>query len=161
MGERGFTLVELLVVISIMTILTVLATVQFSAMQRKSAVEAQVRNVYGKLMEVRLEALYTKTPRAVLFSGKEMRIFSTDDVSGTPASVITLSFPMTTSSGANRVVYDASGIMTAAERSICVEPDSVAANPGYIDSLVVSAVRIYMGKRSSGGACVPASVSQK
>lgn len=160
-GEKGFTIVELIVVLAMSGVLIGLAALQYSSMQKKSSVEKQVRDIYSNLNDVRMQALYTKTPRAVVFSESQMNIYATDDTTVTPESIITMSFPTRMSSGANRVVFDAAGLMLLAERSICVEPGGIAANEGNIDSVVVSAARIHMGKRQSGGACAPTSIDQK
>jgi len=160
-GQRGFSLIELLVVIAIMGTLGAIASLQFGAMQQKAAVERQVREVYTKLNEVRMEAFYTKTPRAVLLDVKDLKIYATDDVAVPPVSVISYSYPMTMSSTANRVVYDSTGMMNLSDRSICVEPGGAADNPGNIDSVIVAASRIYMGKRQGGATCAPANIDQK
>lgn len=161
MRNRGFTLVELVVVIGISGILLAIGTLQFNSMNQKSAVEGEVRTIYSNLTDVRLEAMYTKTKRGVFFNGTQMKIYASDDFTAPPVSVVNLSFPVVVSSGASRVVYEAGGIMTAAERSICVEPGGAPANVGVIDSVVVSAVTNRMGKRQTGGACAPASIDQK
>lgn len=161
MRERGFTLVELVVVVAIIGILLSIGVMQFNSMQQKSAIEAQVRKVYGTLTDVRMEALYTKTPRTVLLNGDQLQIFASTDTTAPPSKVVQLSYPMVMTASANQVVYDAQGMMQLSERSICIQPGNVAANPGFTDSVVVSTVRTYMGKRQTGGACAPASIDQK
>ncbi|MBU5636147.1 type II secretion system GspH family protein [Geomonas sp. Red69] len=161
MKEKGFTIVELVVVMAISGILLGIGMLQFSAMQKKAAVEAEVRTIYSKLTEIRLEAMYTKTPRLVLFNGNQMTIYPADVSTAPPVSVVSFSFPVVVSSSANRVLYDAAGIMNLTERSICVEPGGAPATTGNMDSVVVSAVSSKMGKRRTGGACAPASIDQK
>jgi hypothetical protein len=129
-------------------------------------VERDVATIYSNLMTVRLQAMYTKTPRTVLFSGKTFSIYSSDIVTVSPVATVNLSYPVVTSSSANRVEYDASGMMLKAERSICVDLTGTgsatpADNPGNVDSVDIAAAKIYMGKRKSGGTCVPGNIDQK
>jgi len=163
MGQRGFTLVELVLVVAIIGTLLSIGTMQFNAMQKKSAIEQQVRKIYSKLMEARVDALYTKTPRTAVFSGSKLSIYPTGDGSGSPVSELPLSYPTVMGGGFDRVTFNAGGMMLTSDgdRAICVEPGGVAANNGNSDSVVVSAVKIYMGKRQSGGACVPDKIDQK
>ena len=161
MRQRGFTLIELLIVISIMGALAALSTVQFSRMQKKGAIEREVVTIYSSLSEVRLQALYTKTPRTVVLSGSQLRIYSSVDTTLTPLSVVALPYPVVMTAGADQVAFNGSGMMLDSERAICVQPSGVAANPGNTDSVVVSAARIYKGKRQSGGACAANAIDQK
>lgn len=160
-NERGFTIVELVVVVAIMAILLTIGSLNFSEMQRKSKVEEQVRSIYSTLTDIRLEAMYTKTPRAVTVVGSSLRIYATDDTTVAPSSVVNLAFPMVIGPGAGAVIYDASGVVNTADRAICVEPGNAAENPGNMDSTIISTVRTYMGKRRPGGACAPSSIDQK
>ena len=158
-GQRGFTLVELLIVIAIMGILLSIAVPNFSTMQKKAAIEQEVTTIYSNLMTVRLEALYSKTGRTVGIVGDKLSIYSSQDTTVPPISVITLRYPV---SSANLVQFDSSGMMVQDEISICVDPSgTLADNPGNTDSVDVSAAKIHMGKRQSGGLCVPANIEQK
>lgn len=160
MRERGFTLVELVVVVAMIGILLSIGAMQFSSMQRKSAIEAQVRSIYGTLTDIRVQALYTKTPRSVVVSGNQLRVYATSDTTVAPASVVQLGLPMVMSASPAQVDYDAQGMLQSGDCSICVQPDSSGSNVGYMDSVVVSTVRSYMGKRQSGGTCVPSHITQ-
>ncbi|WP_136514244.1 type II secretion system protein [Geomonas edaphica] len=159
--ERGFTIVELVVVVAIMATLLTIGSLSFSTMQKKAKIEEQVRSIYSTLTDVRLQAMYTKSPRAVMVVGSSLNIYATNDTTVAPVSVVNLAFPMVIGPGAGAVVYDASGVVNSVERAICVEPGNVAENPGNMDSTIISTVRTYMGKRRSGGACAPSSIDQK
>lgn len=163
MRQRGFTLVEMVLVVAIIGTLLSIGVLQFNAMQKKSAIEQQVRKVYNKLMEARVEALYTKTPRTAVLGGNKLSIYPTTDGSGTPISELPLSYPMVMGGGFDRVTFNAGGVMPISDvdRAICVEPGGVAENSGNTDSVVISAVKIHMGKRKSGEACVPNKIDQK
>ncbi|WP_224981723.1 pilus assembly FimT family protein [Geomonas agri] len=163
MRERGLTLLELVVVMAIIGTLLAIGSMQFSSMQRKSLIESQTRKIYNVLTNVRVEAMYSKTPRVVLLSGSQLQIYSSATYSSgvSPVSVEQLTFPMVMSSTGNRVWYDSKGMMVLADRSICVQPDNQPASLGSIDSVVVTTARNYLGKRQSGGACAPASIDQK
>lgn len=161
MQERGFTLVELIIVVAIMAVLVSVGSLEYNKMQKKANVEREVVTIYTSLSDVRLQALYTKTPRTVTLIGSQLKIYSTDDTAVPPASTIALSYPVVMSTGDNRVVFDGSGMMNEADRSICVELPGAAESPGNTDSVVVSAARVHMGKRESGGACVPDDINQK
>ena len=162
MQERGFTLVELIIVVAIMAVLVSVGSLEYNKMQKKAEIEREVVTIYTSLSDLRLQALYTKTPRSAIISGSQLKIYSTDDTTLAPASTVALAYPVVMSTGANRVVFDASGMMEdTADRSICVELPGAAENPGNTDSVVVSAARIHTGKRTSGEDCAPNNVNQK
>jgi prepilin-type N-terminal cleavage/methylation domain-containing protein len=160
--EDGFTLVELLAVIAIMTVLMSMGTLFFNKMQTKSFIEKEVNTIYTTLMTVRLEALYAKTGRVVTFSGRQFNIYSSAVITTTPISSTTLTYPVVLTGGANRVEFDSSGMMNDSERAICVQPGgSSGENAGNVDAVDVSAVKVFMGKRNTGASCDPASIRQK
>ena len=161
MRQEGFTLVELVVVVGIIGILLTIALMEYGKMQQKAAIEGQARTVYSKLVEVRSDAMYTKTARTVTISGNQMNIFPGSVTTVAPTSIIQLGLPMVTNPSSGEVDYNDQGLMQSADIAICVQPDSSGSNPGYIDSVVVSTVRTYMGKRKTGAACESGNIDQK
>jgi prepilin-type N-terminal cleavage/methylation domain-containing protein len=167
MRNRGFTLVEVLVTLVIMGVLLAVATHNWSVMQQNSAVESQIKTLYADLMEIRLQALYSKTPRKVVFSGKLFKIYSSATVTSTPLITKTFRYPivvnLTYPANTNvTLTFDAQGLMNGNERSICVLPtnDTLVVNPAATDSLVISQARINLGKRTEGD-CDSDNINQK
>jgi prepilin-type N-terminal cleavage/methylation domain-containing protein len=157
--DRGFTLVELIVVLTIITILTTLATVGWNRMAMKGVVESQIKTVHADMMSVRLEALYTKTPRSVVISGKNFYVYPTDATTGTPVSSKTFKYNFI-STGANTpasntITFDTSGMANGTQVTICVEAlnDTLETTDAYVDSLVISQARLNLAKRAGGGHC--------
>jgi large subunit ribosomal protein L21 len=83
-NNRGFTLVELIMVISIITILTTIATLNWNRIVTKGVVESQIKTVHADMMSVRLQALYGKQSRSVVVLGKSFKIYSSNVTTGTP-----------------------------------------------------------------------------
>lgn len=159
MCERGFSLVELLTVIAITGILLAIATLNWNAMQTKSAVESQIKTIHADLMQVRLRALTSKTPRSVVINGQVYKAYSSTDISVTPLETKQLRYPVTWSGGT--LTFDAQGL-TNNQGSLCVLPTNSLAviNSAAIDSLVVSQARINIGKRT-GTECNSVNIEQK
>jgi len=156
MNERGFSLVELLVVIAVIGILTGIATYEFNKAQRKSAIEGQVRDMYAEIVNARLQSFYTKQPRSVTVSGTQFKVI--DTTSGATLVTKTLPYPVVVDTADNQLNFDTSGFTFGKFNAICIEPSD---NPGYIDSIVISAGKINMGKRNAGGACGTGTIVQK
>lgn len=67
-GERGFTLVELLIAIAIMAVLAMWAVPSFSAMLTKNKFNQFSREYAQVLVQARSQAILTKNPTAVCVS---------------------------------------------------------------------------------------------
>ena len=165
MRRNGFTLVELLVVLTVMGILLSIATMNWNSMQKKSAVENEAKTVFADLMTARLDALYSKRPRSVVFSGVQFAVYSSSLTSVNPVSRKTLRYPLQwqPAGPSLTLTFDASGLSTAgSDTPVCIDPENnlAIANSGAVDSIVVSAARIKLGKRQ-GGSCDPLTITQK
>ena len=165
----GFTMVELIVVLSIITIITTLATLNWNQMVTKNAVEGQIKTVHADMMSVRLDALYNKKARSVTLKGSVFNIYSSTatDSSVTPVSSRTFKYRFVSTSAftvANdTVTFDSAGMMNSAQGTFCIDAynDSLKTSDAFVDSIVVSQGRINLAKRPEGGSCETSGVTQK
>jgi len=159
MNSRGFTLVEMIVVIAIIAILASIATTNWNRMTVKSTVEGQIRAVHAEMMRLRLEALYGKRERTVEFADKTFKIYSSDVKTSSPQEVKTFKYPFVFTD--SDFTFNTSG-MAEFGGSVCVSPygSLSIANDASVDSLVVSAGRITLGKRT-GGSCVSNDITKR
>jgi prepilin-type N-terminal cleavage/methylation domain-containing protein len=158
MNSRGFTIVELIVVLTIITILTTLASLVWSRMSAKTAIEGQIKAVHADMMRIRLEALYGKRERRVAFSGKVFNVYSSDIQTTAPLESRTFKYNFTT----DTFVFTTSGLVSGIGGSVCVDPyiDFTKGNDAYVDSLVVSDGRISLGKRTGAG-CISDDITKR
>lgn len=164
MGQRGFTLIELIVSMAIMGTLITVATLNFGSYQRKSRLDRQVKELYADLQDARMKAAFTKRRQSVEFTANQaaFRSYADEaDATGTLLSTKQLSLAMTTNvSSPNRVEFDPKGIMTdpTAIKVLCVTTSDDAA----LDALIITPVTTNMGKvRDRGAACAISNVIQK
>jgi prepilin-type N-terminal cleavage/methylation domain-containing protein len=75
---QGFSLVELIVVISIMTILLSLATIAFNSYQVNYNVESEIKTLYADIMGARIRAMNENRPYIVKFTGTKSYVTAID-----------------------------------------------------------------------------------
>ncbi len=159
MKRAGFTLVELLVVITIMGILMGIGTLGFNSMSRKYAVDNQTRALYSDLMEIRLKALYKKKSHYVTLASGSFTAYSSGDRS-TPVGVVMtrlLAKPIQWNGTGALIEFNSHGL-TNDLRSICVTQNETAP---ALDSIVVATARVNLGKRQAGKDCDAAFIDIK
>lgn len=158
-SQKGITLIELLIVITIMAVLLAMATMGFNSMQRNAHVDRQAKQLYADLMKARSDALFRKSPRSVkLASATELAVYPNSDCSGDP--IFRRTFPSANavqSNNSDPVAFDATGVANAVGKAYCVGP---ADNGAGVDSVVISTTSIMMGKLT-GGACTSANIIAK
>lgn len=155
MNSRGFTMVEMLIVMTIIAIIAGIATMNWNRMVTKSTVEGQIKTVHADIMSTRLEALYSKRPRAVTFSGNVFSIYSSDVTTAAPVASKTFKYGFISNFTGNKVVFDTSGMANGEQGTVCVDVygDLLMTSDAYVDSLVVSQARVNLAKRPEGGQC--------
>ena len=160
--HAGFSLIELVVTISIMGILMTIATLSFNSFQKKSQFESQVREMYADLADARTRAFTQKQVHGIVFkpNSYDMKSYSSeaeykytsDAVAngvvllskslkyGITKTNTTTAFTDTNSA----ILFDTTGFTTTATGfTIVVNPVTVSPN---LNCLVISASRVNMGK---------------
>jgi type II secretory pathway pseudopilin PulG len=78
--NRGFSLIELIVIVAIMIILLAIGIPQLSKYMQKYNVEKEITSLYGDLVNQRFKSMNSGIPHGVRFdSSKQYTIFTFDD----------------------------------------------------------------------------------
>jgi prepilin-type N-terminal cleavage/methylation domain-containing protein len=162
MNAKGFTLLEMLIVLVITGVLLAIGTVSFNTWRAKARVESQVRTLYADLMEVRSQAFYQKRTRSVLVSATQYAVYSSAATSVTPLKVTTFTYPVNTNPGSLRIDWDGSGVATfnsdpsIGDAEICTQTSPTNA---VFTSIVAYQTRVQMGSFITGTGCNNANIA--
>lgn len=146
MCRKGFSLVELIVTVGIISILLGLATMSFNHWTQKHNIEKEVKQMYADIMFMRQQAMVTGMTHDIRFLNSKnisfRRYSSEADIVGIQVSHAGLPYPVLVSN-TNPIEFNQRGLMVDPfDKIVCVFSD---ADPS-IDSLVITQSRISMGK---------------
>lgn len=162
MRNDGFSLVELIVTMSIMAILFGIATLNFFDWQRKSQIERQVRELFTDINTARTESIFRKTRHRITFqpSSYVLRRYSSENEAYTAGTVINsknVTYQLTRQLGGDisdySLEFDIRGFLTGSNFSspnltLRVNPITTGAS---LDCIIVHVARTNMGKMTNDG----------
>ncbi|HJV66697.1 MAG TPA: prepilin-type N-terminal cleavage/methylation domain-containing protein [Geomonas sp.] len=164
MQSRGYSLVEMVVCIGIISILLAIATVSFNRYLQRYQREAQTRMIFEELLATRANAVYQRRATRVKLYSNRFEVYSSsrDDTDGVaPMRTRSLRFPIISNNGGGDgvkgypVTFDTFGI-TNNNCAICLDE---AEGSGGVDSVVIYFTRISIGKKEKGDDCKAANVT--
>jgi len=155
MKTKGFTLIEVCIVLVIAGILAGLAFVNFTGLSNKYNLENQVREMYSDLMNARIMAMNKNRYYFMVLAAGNYTVY--DDTNdngqlnvGTDAEILGAKILKNQMvwTGGNQIEFDSRGLCHT-QNTICVYS---TLNPAY-DCIKVSWTRIIMGKLTMQGVC--------
>lgn len=158
-GRKGFSLVELIIVIAIIGISAGIVTLNFNQWIRKTNIEKETRELYSNLNEARLQSIYTKKRHSIVFPTansyvlKQYSTLNEAPANGTILQTKNTKYNMTKTTGTALttdllVLFDTRGF-TSNVNTIRFNPIDVAA----FDCIAVSVARTNLGKMGTGNVC--------
>lgn len=153
----GFSLVELIMVIGLISIMLAVGTYQFSQHSRKSAIEKQTKTLYADMMELRSRSMFEKRSRGLRMAATGYSIYSSATMTVSPVETKTLTSAVVWNDSSADIIFDTQGFISAGLSSIC----TVSTNQANFDSLVVSVSRIRIGKLKEGMTCATANIEPR
>jgi|WetSurMetagenome_2_1015567.scaffolds.fasta_scaffold00013_94 prepilin-type N-terminal cleavage/methylation domain-containing protein len=158
MDKKGFSLIELLVVMGIMMILLLIAVPQFGAMSRKAAIEKQTRQIYADLTTARVRAMNTNRTHRVNLGTTTTKAYTVADDKNSDGlftadeiivTSVALPYSVTWSGTETVIDFGSRGTPTATGKiTTNVSSDAV------VDCINVYLTRMTIGKLS-GVTCEP------
>ena len=164
MNTRGFTLVELMVVIALIGIILAITTLDFGSMQRKGQIEKQTREIHSDLVTLRIDAIQKKRRSAAFLGPRQIQFRSYSSnaenvlTGGTPMSTKNLPFEIRSLSGstlnalditADRVEFDTRGY-TNSNITIVALPVQYG---GGDNCIIVNTARTNIGRMDDASTC--------
>uniref|UniRef100_C6E0T6 Prepilin-type N-terminal cleavage/methylation domain-containing protein n=1 Tax=Geobacter sp. (strain M21) TaxID=443144 RepID=C6E0T6_GEOSM len=169
MQSRGFSLIELLTIVGILSILYAIGTLSFNSYQKRYRTEAQTRFLFSEIQKARADAICQRRGTRIKVYRDRFERYSTyqDDTSGVqPLQTNPLTFPVVweaTSANGDRYIIDfeSRGIIdtdASSGGSICIDDNSAS---GAVDSIKIYSTRISIGKKGQGNDCSSANITVK
>lgn len=157
MRARGFSLVEMVVILCIIAILLAMGTLKFSEYSRRHGTESQTRSLYMALLTAQANAVYQRRGTRVKLYRDSFEVYSTVSDGVSPIARERLTYPITWNQSGNNIDFDLRGVAPL-KRSVCVDnPEGL----GEVDSVVVAQTRVSLGKRETGELCNDDSISKR
>lgn len=163
MRSRGFSLVEMVLIMAMVAILMTIGTFAFQDYSRRYRTEAQTRLLFSEVLKARANAICQRRGTRVKFFADRFEVYSSQQDGSTvrPLETHRLTYPLT-SNGTGwgegmDVDFDESGIASKL-CSICLDP---SAGSGAVDSVVIYWSRISIGKKDKGNGCEDGSITYK
>ncbi|MDD2337388.1 MAG: type II secretion system protein [Geobacteraceae bacterium] len=155
MNKKGFSLIELVVIVSIIGILLTLGTISFNSWQTKYYVEKQTKEMFTDISAMRLRAIHTKRLHRLTFLPNSYSCQSyapEDEALAAGVTVMTkfLKYKLVNEDGTpfvNAVIDFNSRGFAESERNFRV---SSTTNDAPFDCIIVSAGQTNMGKMKEG-----------
>lgn len=161
LDRSGFSLLELIIAITIMGIVATIATLNFHSWQVKSKVEEQTRGIYVDLNEARTNAFTQKRYLGLVFQPMSyvLKSYSTIGEASSPLTRGTVQFEKTLNYALTKRTNSGTTISTITDTSIIFDTSGVTNDwftifvdsnnsdqPAAVNCIVISSVRENMGK---------------
>ena len=167
--DSGVTMIELLVVISIIGILAVALGISYSGWRGNYRVESELKNVYADLIEARTRAITRNAMYFAVIDKDTYGIYEDTDNSGTYTGGDALIWPqkkkiqygfkmamISSDTMPVTVTFDTRGLMSLSTRGLAAQAsfriDSTGLTPDY-DCIILSQARVRTGQ-FDGATCV-------
>ena len=143
MNNKGLTVIELLVTITVIAIISAIAVPSFNKWLKRYQIESDTKTIYGFIQEARSRAFSQKMDLTVYVAGTTT---SLKDTSGTVLAFINTktSYKNSTITVSKRGVISSGG---------SVLPSAVSGLKPQYNCIVVSDLRARLGYSNNGSAC--------